>query len=264
MFGAVFGDIVGSIYEFDNVKSKSFELLTEGSYFTDDTVMTVALADALMRSDIRENPKGFQNTFVKTMHRYGERYPDAGYGGKFAYWLLYEDTEPYNSYGNGSAMRVSPVAWYAETLDEAIHFAKLSAEVTHDHPEGIKGAVVTAGAIFLAKSGADKSAIRRFIEEYYDIDFTLDEIRATYTFNETCQESVPQAMVAFLESESFEDAIRLAISIGGDSDTIGAITGSVAEAFYGMRDDEKDAIYRYLDDDLIAVIEEFSDNYEGT
>ena len=262
MFGAIFGDIVGSVYEFNNVKTKDFKLLTEGSYFTDDTVMTVALADALMQSDIRENPKGFKERFVRTMHRYGERYPDAGYGGKFAYWLLYEDTEPYQSYGNGSAMRVSPVGWYAETLDEAIEFATLSAEVTHNHPEGIKGAVATAGAIFLAKNGADKDAIREFIEQYYTIDFTLDEIRDAYVFNETCQDSVPQALAAFFESESFENAIRLAISIGGDSDTIGAIAGSVAEAFYGMQEDEKASIYRYLDDDLIDVVEEFSQNYQ--
>lgn len=261
MRGAIFGDIVGSVYEFNNVKTKDFTLFTEGSYFTDDSVMTLALADALMKTDIRENPKGFQEVYIKTMHKYGERYPDAGYGGKFAYWLLYEKTEPYNSFGNGSAMRVSPVAWYAETLDEALLFAKLSAEVTHNHPEGIKGAVCTAGAAFLARNGADKDTIRAFIEQYYDIDFTLDEIRESYTFNETCQDTVPQAMVAFLESESFEDAIRLAISIGGDSDTLGAITGAVAECFYGMTDAECDAICRYLDDDLNDLIDEFSANY---
>ena len=263
MRGAIFGDIVGSVYEFNNIKSKEFVLFTEGSYITDDTVMTLALADTLMKTDIRENPKGFQAAYIETMHRYGERYPDAGYGGKFAYWLLYYEKEPYNSFGNGSAMRVSPVAWYAESLDEAIAFATLSAEVTHNHPEGIKGAVCTAGAAYLARTGADKGAIRRFIEGYYDIDFTLDEIRASYTFNETCQESVPQAMVAFLESESFEDAIRLAISIGGDSDTIGAITGAVAEAFYGMTDDECDAIRRYMDDDALAVMDEFSEQYQN-
>lgn len=261
MIGAIFGDIVGSVYEFDNVKTTEFELFSEGSYFTDDTVMTVALADALMHSDIRRDPRGFQCLFIKTMHRYGERYPDAGYGARFAHWLLYEETEPYGSYGNGSAMRVSPVAWYAESLEEAIAFARLSAEVTHDHPEGIKGAECTAGAVYLAKNGADKKTIRAFVERYYDLSFTLDEIRPTYVFKEICQDTVPEAMVAFLESESFEEAVRLAISIGGDSDTIAAITGSVAEAFYGMRDDEKDAICRYLDEDILATVEDFTESF---
>lgn len=257
MTGAIFGDIVGSVYEFHNIKTTDFELFSEGSFFTDDTVMTVALADALMMGDIRRDPRGFQALFVKTMHRYGERYPDAGYGARFAHWLLYEECEPYGSYGNGSAMRVSSVAWYADSLDEAIAFARLSAEVTHDHSEGIKGAECTAGAIYLARMGADKDAIRRFVERYYTLDFTLDEIRPTYTFNEICQDTVPEAITAFLESESFEDAIRLAISIGGDSDTIAAITGSIAEAFYGMSESEVNAIYRYLDGDLLATIEDF-------
>ena len=244
MLGAIFGDIVGSVYEFDNIKTKDFPLFSESGYATDDSVMTLALADALMQSDIRKDVKGFQTVYIETMHRYGERYPDAGYGGRFALWLLWHDTKPYHSYGNGSAMRVSPIAWYAETLDEAISFAKASAEVTHDHPEGIKGAVVTAGAAFLARKGASRR-----------------EIRAGYAFNETCQDTVPEAMVAFLESASFEDAIRLAVSIGGDSDTLAAIAGAVAECFYGMTDGEKTAIRRYLDGDQLTVLDRFTKAY---
>lgn len=261
MTGAIFGDIVGSTYEFDNVKTTEFPLFTTVSSVTDDSVMTLALAEALMKSDIRANTETFKKTFVECMHDYGDRYPTAGYGGNFAMWLTYHDTEPYGSYGNGSAMRVSPIAWYAETLEEAIRFAAASAEVTHDHPEGIKGAVCTAGAAFLAKTGADKETIRRFVEQYYDIDFTLDEIRPSYVFKEICQESVPQAMVAFLESESFEDCIRLAISIGGDSDTIAAMAGAVAEAFYGMTEEEKEAIRPYLDDDQLAILDCFMESY---
>ena len=261
MLGAIFGDIVGSVYEFNNIKTKEFPLFSEGSYATDDSVMTLALADALMQSDIRKDVKGFQTIYIETMHRYGERYPDAGYGGRFAHWLFWHDHTPYHSYGNGSAMRVSSIAWYAETLDEAISFAKASAEVTHDHPEGIKGAVVTAGAAFLARQGRDKREIRDFIKQYYDIDFTLDEIRAGYTFNETCQDTVPEAMVAFLESTSFEDAIRLAVSIGGDSDTLAAIAGAVAECFYGMTGGEKNAIRRYLDGDQLTVLDQFTKTY---
>ena len=261
MLGAIFGDIVGSVYEFDNIKTKDFPLFSESGYATDDSVMTLARADALMQSDIRKDVKGFQTVYIETMHRYGERYPDAGYGGRFALWLLWHDTKPYHSYGNGSAMRVSPIAWYAETLDEAISFAKASAEVTHDHPEGIKGAVVTAGAAFLARKGASRREIRDFIGQYYDIEFKLDEIRAGYAFNETCQDTVPEAMVAFLESASFEDAIRLAVSIGGDSDTLAAIAGAVAECFYGMTDGEKTAIRRYLDGDQLTVLDRFTKAY---
>lgn len=169
--------------------------------------------------------------------------------------------EPYNSYGNGSAMRVSPVIWYANSLQQAEMLAKATAEVTHSHPEGIKGAVVTAGAGWLARNGATKEEIASYISQSYDINFTLDEIRPTYEFNETCQGSVPQAMVAFLESNSFEDAIRNAISIGGDSDTIAAITGSVAEAYYGVDNELKQRASTYLDDTLIGIVNQFEEWY---
>ena len=261
MIGAIFGDIVGSVYEFNNIKTKEFELFCEKSEFTDDTVMTVALADALMSVDAHSDTDAFKGAFVKKMHEYGKKYPGAGYGGKFEDWLLCGKTEPYNSYGNGSAMRVSPVAWYARSLEEALRLAKASSEVTHNHEEGIKGAVATAGAIYLARHGHSIEEIRSFSRRYYSLDLTLDEIRPNYYFNETCQETVPQAIQAFLESESFEDAIRNGISLGGDSDTLCAITGAIAEAYYGMCEGEKKLALSFLDEQLLDVVTRFSESY---
>ena len=255
MIGAIFGDIVGSVYEFHNIKTKDFKLLGEECFFTDDTVMTVAVADAL--SECGRDIGLFKQLLVQKMHLYGKKYPDAGYGGRFSEWLYFERTEPYNSFGNGSAMRVSPVAWYADSLGEAIDFARASAEVTHNHPEGIKGAIVTAGATYLARSGAGMDEIKEFVSGYYDMNFTLDGIRPTYRFNETCQNTVPQAMQAFFESTSFEDAIRNGISIGGDSDTLCAITGAVAEAYYGMSEKEKNEVLSRLDGDLRRIVDKF-------
>ena len=257
MIGAIFGDIVGSVYEFDNIKTKEFELFTDKCEFTDDTVMTVAVADALMQFEKIADMDAFKETLIKSMHRYGKMYPHAGYGGHFGLWLMTEKTEPYGSYGNGSAMRVSPVAWYAISLEEAIALAKASAEITHNHPEGIKGAVVTAGATYLARAGASMAEIKKFVSGYYDLSFTLDEIRSTYYFNETCQYTVPQAMQAFFESTSFEDAIRNGISIGGDSDTLCAICGAVAEAYYGITEQEKEKALSYLDEPLREVARMF-------
>ena len=256
MYGAILGDIIGSPYEFDRgSKTKDFPLFSPDSCFTDDTVMTVAVADALM--ECNRNINLFKQILVKKMHSYGRKYPDAGYGGRFADWLFNERTEPYNSYGNGSAMRVSPVAWYADSLEEAIIFARASAEVTHNHPEGIKGAIVTAGAAYLARAGADMDEIKKFVSSYYDTNFTLDSIRPTYRFNETCQNTVPQAMQAFFESTSFEDAIRNGISLGGDSDTLCAICGAVAEAYYGMSDTEINSALGYLDGELSKIVNRF-------
>ena len=270
MLGAIFGDIVGSVYEFKNIKTKDFELFGDKCQFTDDTVMTLAVANALIKFDtvaciddtailnkIPEwrDPKFpwksdlnlFKTLLISEMHSLGEKYPYAGYGGGFGCWLEEKSTEPYGSYGNGSAMRVSPVAWYADSLEEAIDFAKASAEITHDHPEGIKGAVVTAGAAYLARTGATMEEIGDFVSEYYKIDFTLDEIRPTYRFNETCQNTVPQAIQAFLESCSFEDAIRNGISVGGDSDTLCAICGAIAGAYYGISEEQEEKVLSYLD-----------------
>ena len=257
MIGAIFGDIVGSVYEFDNIKTKEFELFTDKCEFTDDTAMTVAVADALMQFEKITDPEAFKETLIKTMHRYGKKYPYAGYGGHFGLWLMTEETEPYGSYGNGSAMRVSPVAWYANSLDEALALAKATAEITHNHPEGIKGAVVTAGATYLARMGATMARIKEFVSDYYDMNFTLDEIRPTYYFSETCQYTVPQAMQAFFESTSFEDAVRNGISIGGDSDTLCAICGAVAEAYYGMTEQETERALSYLDEPLREVVRRF-------
>ena len=254
MIGAIFGDIVGSVYEFDNIKTKEFELFGKRCEFTDDTVMTVAVAEALMQFEKVTDTEAFKKELVKALHRYGKKYPFAGYGGKFAAWLMTGDTKPYGSFGNGSAMRVSPVAWYASSLEEALLLAKASAEVTHDHPEGIKGAQVTAGAAYLARTGADMAEIKEFVCKYYDMSFTLDGIRDSYFFNETCMDTVPQAMQAFFESASFEDAVRNGISIGGDSDTLCAICGAVAEAYYGMTGKEKEKALSYLDASMREVV----------
>lgn len=233
MIGAIAGDIIGSVYEFNNIKTKDFPLFTRGSTYTDDTIMTAAVAKALLQS--RDNHADFRTLLIEEMQSFGRRYPNpmGGYGANFAKWLTSPNPSPYNSYGNSSAMRVSPCGYIAVSLAEALSLAKASAEVTHNHPEGIKGAQAVAGAIFLALNDKDKDEIASFIKKnFYDLDFTLDEIRPSYQFNGSCQGTVPQAIVAFLESTSFEDAIRNAVSLGGDSDTLAAITGSIAYAYY--------------------------------
>lgn len=233
MLGAIIGDIVGSKYEFFNIKTKDFPLFSSDSTYTDDTIMTIAVAKALLRS--REENKDFKPILIEEMQAYGKKYPypRGGYGRRFSCWLTSPDPEPYNSFGNGSAMRVSPCGLIAIELYEALSLAKASAEVTHNHPEGIKGAQAVAGAVFLAKQHKEKDEIADFIRtNFYDLDFTLEDIRDSYRFNETCQGTVPQAIVAFLESTSFEDAIRNAVSLGGDCDTLTAITGSIAWAYY--------------------------------
>ena len=256
MLGAIIGDIVGSIYEFDNIKTKEFDFFTDEKFFTDDTVMTVAIADAIMNGGQHEN-------FIQSMKKWGVDYIDKSYGHSFRNWLTSENSEPYNSWGNGSAMRVSPCGWVAkldipieEGIKQTEELAKKSAEVTHNHPEGIKGAQATASSIFFMRHGKSKNAIEEYknlLKDYiqnkykYDLNFTLNEIRPSYAFNESCQKTVPQAIVSFLESENFEDAIRNAISIGGDSDTLAAITGSIAEAAYGISEDIKEKAINYLD-----------------
>lgn len=234
MYGAMIGDIVGSKYEFGAIKTKTFPLFSEGCTFTDDTVMTVAVARALLACP--HTDQELHTVLVQEMQLLGHEYPfpQGGYGARFSAWLRQKDPQPYHSYGNGAAMRVSPCGILARSLEEALHLAKCSAEVTHDHPEGIKGAQATVAAIYLAKTGKDKEEIRAYIcGRFYPLDRTLAEIRPTYSFDESCQGTVPQAIEAFLESTDFEDAIRNAVSLGGDSDTLGAITGSIAWAFYG-------------------------------
>jgi len=254
MLGAIIGDIAGSVYEWNNIKTKDFQLFSNGCAFTDDAVMTVAVAEALLNG-------GAADDFIDALKKFGKLYPDLGYGGYFRKWLFSSDREPYNSFGNGSAMRVAPCAWFADSLEEAESLAEASAVVTHNHPEGIKGAQATAAAIYLARTDQKKDKIKEYIEsEYrYDLSRTLDEIRPVYRFNETCQETVPEAIIAFLESNGFEDAIRNAISLGGDSDTLAAITGSIAEAAYGVPDVIRTRAFHKLDDRLSAVINAWLD-----
>lgn len=231
MYGAIIGDIVGSKYEFRPTKSKDFPFVSEGCAFTDDTVMTVAVARALMKA--RHEDVSFKAVLVAQMRGLGRRYPSAGYGGRFDAWLESSDPKPYNSYGNGSAMRVSPCGLVAVDLDEALALARASAEVTHDHPEGVKGAQAVAAAVYLAKSGYDKQEIGDYVREnFYPLDRTLGEIRPGYSFDVTCQGSVPEAITCFLESDGYEDAVRNAVSLGGDADTQAAIAGSIAWAYY--------------------------------
>ncbi len=257
MIGAIIGDVVGSRFEFDNFKSKNFEMFDVECDFTDDSVMTLAIAKALLPYESITDYENFKAELVTVMHEVGVRYPHCGYGGRFYEWMMKNSTEPYNSYGNGSAMRVSPVGWFANSLEECEKLAKATAEVTHNHPEGVKGAVAVAGAIYLARTGNSMEQIKEYVKQYYTIDFTLDEIRDDYDFYEICQKSVPEALEAFFESASFEDAIRNAISIGGDSDTIAAITGSIAEAFYGADEDMKETALSYLDNYLLEIADDF-------
>ena len=233
MYGAMIGDIVGSAYEFNNAKTKDFPLFPQGCDFTDDSIMTFAVAKALYRA--REEQVSFKTVLVEEMQRLGREYPcpTGAYGFRFGCWLRSENPQPYNSFGNGSAMRVSPCGLLAVTLQEALELAKASAEVTHNHPEGIKGAQAVAAAIHMAQYHKTKEEIRAYIHEnFYPMDRTFEEIRRDYHFDESCQKTVPEAITAFLESHSFEDAIRNAIYLGGDSDTIGAITGAIAWSYY--------------------------------
>ena len=254
MIGAIAGDVIGSAFEWRNVRTTDFELFGDGSTFTDDTVLTVAVADCILGG------KGY----AAALKDYGRKYPDAGYGGMFSNWLRADSLEPYNSFGNGSAMRVSPVGFAFGTLEEVMEEAKRSAEVTHNHPEGIKGAQAVASAIFLARQGAKKEGIRRFVEDTFDYDLsrTLDAIRPVYTFDETCQGSVPQAITAFLESDSYEDAIRKAISIGGDSDTIACMTGGIAQAYFKhIPDHILRRVRDLLDPELLRIVDLFTGKY---
>lgn len=256
MYGAILGDIIGSPYEFDhnNSKTKDFPLFSRRSEFTDDSVMTLAVGEALMKCD-RADLCAVRREVIACMRKWGRRYPHAGYGGRFGYWLREPAPKPYHSFGNGSAMRVSAVGWLYDTLPEVLDAAKATADVTHNHPEGIKGAQVIAAAIFLARTGHTKDEIRSMAEEMgYRLNRSCDEIRPHYFHQESCQATVPEALTAFLESNGFEDAIRLAVSLGGDSDTLAAITGSIAEAFYGIDPDLRREAEERLGGDLRAVL----------
>jgi ADP-ribosylglycohydrolase len=250
MFGAIAGDIIGSVHEGAGTKTKSFPLFSRYCRFTDDTVLTVAVADALLSG----------GDYVDRFHDYFHRYPTAGYGVTFIRWAGSRFREPYNSWGNGSAMRVSPVAYVGGSLDEVLELARQSAAVTHDHPEGIKGAQATAAAVFLARAGRPKPQIRDYLEQTFRYNFgeRLDDIRPRYRFDVSCQESVPQAVIAFLESDDFEDAVRNAISLGGDADTMACIAGAIAKAFYGgVPAAIEERAWAIRDDDLRQAVEEF-------
>ena len=262
MYGAILGDIIGSPYEFDqnNIKTTDFELFSERSEFTDDSIMTLAVAEALMNCGIDADEETMKKALVDAMKKYGSRYPFAGYGVNFSMWIAQEDPKPYNSFGNGSAMRVSAVPWLCqEDMAKMLRIAAATAAVSHNHPEGIKGAQATAAVIFMAIHGASKQAIRDTVSKVfgYDLSKTCDEIRPDYHHVESCQETVPQAIIAFLEGDSFEEVIRLAVSLGGDSDTLTCIAGSMAEAFYGVPENLKREARDRLSDDLRAVLDRF-------
>ena len=254
MIGAIAGDIIGSVYEHRPIKTKDFPLFSQESRFTGDTVLTVAVADAIL------NGRSYKEAILD----FGRRYPNAGYGGSFFRWLKEDDPQPYNSWGNGSAMRVSPVGFAFSSEKETLKQAKATAEVTHNHPEGIKGAQATALAIFQVRTGADKEQIRSSISEMfnYDLSRTIDDIRPTYSFDISCQGTVPESIIAFLDSGSYEDAIRNAVSLGGDSDTLACITGGIAEGFYGgVADDIRKAVISLLPPDLSRVVMSFYSKY---
>ncbi len=260
MLGAIFGDIVGSAYEFNNTHRYDFKLLTRRSRFTDDSVMTLAVAKAFMKS-CGQSDDEIRETLIDCMKELGNNYPDAGYGGMFFFWVLGAGRDPYESYGNGSAMRVSSAGWLYPTLEETLHAAKLSAEVTHNHPEGIKGAQATAAAIFLARTGKRKEEIEEYIENTfgYDLNKSMRDIVSKDHGQEICQVSVPQALVCFLHSSDFIDTIRKAVSIGGDSDTIACIAGSIAEAYYGIDEEYKEETLKRLPEDLKQIVADFEE-----
>ena len=251
MLGAIVGDVLGSTYEYYPMKTKKLELLDKNSHFTDDTVMTVAVADSIMNGV----------PYVVSLQKWGREYPRAGYGGWFRKWIHQEDPKPYNSFGNGSAMRCSSIGWLFDDKDSVLEEAKKSAEITHNHPEGIKGAQAVALGVLMGRKGSSKKDIKEKLEAFFDYDLSqkLEQIIPSYTFDSTCQGSVPQAIIAFLESADFEDAIRNSISLGGDADTQACIAGSLAEAHYKLIPDEIASFVKWrIEDDLLAVLDQFN------
>lgn len=262
MLGAIIGDIIGSPYEWHNIKTKEFELFRHRCRFTDDSVMTIAVGEALMeaqKQEVLDDEEAVKKLLISSMKKWGLKYPDAGYGGSFFGWLISEDSTPYNSWGNGSAMRVSSAGWMADNIINTRKLARWTAEVTHNHPEGVKGAEAVASAIFLARKGAIKEEIHDYItQEFgYNLDRTCDGIRPGYEFDVSCQGSVPEAIIAFLEGTDFEDVIRNAVSLGGDSDTIAAMAGSIAEAFYVIPNRIAREALKRLSDEMREVLAEW-------
>jgi len=259
MLGAVIGDIAGSRFERKHIKTKEFEFFHHQCRFTDDSVLTFAVASAILAAHGSEERLG--ELAARSLREMGRLYPKAGYGGMFRSWLCDDTLGAYNSFGNGAAMRVSPCGCAAKTLDEAKRLSAIVTEVTHNHPEGLRGAEAAAVCVFLARGGKSKSEIRGHASAYYSMDFTLDEIRGTYSFDTSCQHTVPQAIMAFLESDSFEDAIRNAVSLGGDSDTLAAITGGIAGAYYGIPPSIRKRGIGFLDERLRAILRDFETQY---
>ena len=260
MYGAILGDIIGSPYEFDRGnKTKDFPFFDKGATCTDDTVMTIAVAEALMQAiadGVIDDEAATKDLLIDSIHKWGHRYPDAGYGGRFYHWLRDNSREPYNSFGNGSAMRVAAAGWLLDDLDTTRKVARWTSEVTHNHPEGVKGAEATASAIFMARNGSSKEEIKDYIisEFGYDLSRTCDEIRPNYYHVESCQETVPEAITAFMEGNDFEDVIRTAVSLGGDCDTLTCIAGSIAEAYYGVPEQLKKESEKRLLGDLAKIL----------
>lgn len=259
--GAIAGDVIGSIYEFNPTKNYHFQLLNHSMEYTDDSIMTIAVADWILNSRTLSH-----ETLCEIMRKWGNEYthPMGGYGGMFSAWLASEEKGAYHSWGNGSAMRVSPVGFAFDTLEETLHYAQISAEVTHNHEEGIKGAQATAAAVYLARTGTDKEDIRMRLSRLfgYNLDLTCDQIRPVYKFEESCQQTVPQALIAFFDSQNYEDAIRLTVSLGGDTDTMGAITGAVAAAYYQeMPKEVIEFTWKKLPEDMKEIIITFNQKF---
>ncbi|MBO5371601.1 MAG: ADP-ribosylglycohydrolase family protein [Lachnospiraceae bacterium] len=260
MYGAILGDIIGSPYEFDRGnKSKDFELFSSYSEYTDDTILTIAVGEALLEAGKDAKEEQIFEAVVKNMRKWGRKYPHAGYGMEFKFWLCSEEPKPYNSYGNGAAMRVSAVGWLYDSIERTREVARITAEVTHNHPEGIKGAEAVASAIYLARTKNSKFTIKNYVERefQYDLERTCDEIRPEYFHQESCQKTVPEAIIAFLEGRNFEDVIRTAVSLGGDCDTLAAIAGSMAEAYYEVPIELKTKCEKYLPEDIKEVLWQF-------
>ena len=260
MYGAIAGDMIGSVYEFNSIKTTEFPLFSRRSHFTDDTVMTVAVAEALMETADLSDLAAVRAAVVKSMQRWGRKYHDAGFGGTFYHWLDKRDPQPYGSFGNGSAMRVSSVGWLADDADQVRELARATADVTHDHPEGVKGAQATAAAIYMARKGKTKDEIRKVIEDEYGYDFSgsLAEIRPHYHFEVSCQKSVPEAILCFFEGDSYESVVRNAVSLGGDADTQAAIAGAIAEAYYGIPEEIVKEARNRLPEDMRSVADAFT------
>ena len=260
MYGAILGDIIGEPYEFGRgIKTKEFPLFCKNPTFTDDSVMTIAVCDGILKAGIDADENTMKTAIITAMQLWGHRYPNAGYGGRFYMWLASESTKPYGSYGNGSAMRVSSAGWLFETLERTREVARWSAEVTHNHPEGIKGAESIAAVIFLARTGKSKAEIKEYVENEfgYDLSRTCDQIRPGYFHQESCQHTCPEAITAFLEGRDFEDVIRTAVSLGGDCDTLTDIAAAMAEAFYGLAPDFKEKCLELTTKDMHKVLFEF-------